>query len=644
MRRSSQCRVWGATGLATGAVLLLASCAATNPQPQQFRSFFVPPARPSKVLSPEPISDPPGLAAAGLVPSSLNPALDLYAYETPSRATSLPMLPRPADGEFAIRQADEHFNAGKRAFQEGRTLDSRREFNRAIEVLLSTPENIGDRTQVERHLEELADAIYKYDLDQQNAATGSPDQVSYEKRPLDEILESTFPVEPSLRNRVKEQIQATASQLPLEESDAVVSYINFFASDRGKRILGAGLRYSGRYKPMIERILEEEGVPQELIFLAQAESGFQPRALSRALCMGLWQFAKFRGNEYGLKQTASTDDRMDPEKATRAAAHHLHDLYSHFGDWYLAMAAYNCGPQCVDRAVARTGYADFWTLRRMGVLPQETANYVPAILAMTIIAKNAKDYGLDNVEFEPPLEYDTVQLSSSTHLALVAAALDRPVSEIRDLNPAVMRTVAPAGYDLHVPKGTLAQLAVAFDAVPSSHRDSWRVHRVEPGDSFATIAKRYGASPLQLSGVNADTLPEAGGFVAVPVSYPGDRVAAKPAVAKTVGAARPGSKLPLRPAVPTSASAKSAPSKSAAAKAAVKPAAPQTSTARPGAGKLPGTAQNGPAPNGPGQNGAARQKGAPSKSSSASRPASNRPVAASPKTNLKTQAHRGARA
>ncbi len=363
---------------------------------------------------------------------------------------------------------------------------------------------------------------------------------------------------------------------------------------------------------MIERILAEEGVPQELIFLAQAESGFQPRALSRALCMGLWQFAKFRGNEYGLKQTAATDDRMDPEKATRAAAHHLHDLYSHFGDWYLAMAAYNCGPQCVDHAVARTGYADFWTLRRLGVLPQETANYVPAILAMTIIAKNAKDYGLDNVDFEPPLEYDTVQLSSSTHLALVAAAVDRPVSEIRDLNPAVMRTVAPAGYDLHVPKGTLPQLANAFDAVPVSHRDSWRVHRVEPGDSFATIAKRYGTRPrCKSSGVNADTLPEAGGFVAVPLSYPGDRVVAKAATKTAVGPAKPGSKLPVR------ATAPAAVSKTAATKSIVKPAAPQTSTARPAASK-PGTALNVPA-----QNGAAKQKGAPSKSAGIVRPSSS---------------------
>jgi len=645
MCRSGQSRVWVAAGVTTGAVLLLASCATTNPQPQQFRSFFVPPARTAKVLAPEPLAEPPGLPQGLTVP-----ALDLYAYETPSRTSSLPSLPRPADGEFVIRQADERFNAGKRALQEGRTADSRREFNRAIEILLAAPENMGDRTQVERRLEELADAIYKYDLDQQ-AAAGSSDPVSYEKRPLDEILEATFPVEPTLRDRVKEQIQATASQLPLQETDAVISYINFFTSERGKRILAAGLRYSGRYKAMISRVLADEGVPQELIFLAQAESGFQPRARSWALCVGLWQFEKSRGREYGLMQTASTDDRMDPEKATRAAAHHLHDLYSHFGDWYLAMAAYNCGPQCVDRAVARTGYADFWALRRLGVLPQETANYVPAILAMTIIAKNAKDYGLDNVEFAPPLEYDTVQLSSSTHLALVAAALDRPVSEIRELNPAVMRTVAPGGYALHVPKGTLPQLAAAFEAVPSSHRDTWRVHRVEAGDSFTTIAKRYGTTPGQVSIANADALPDAGSFVAIPVSYPIDRTldraAAKPsAVAAGKTGVKPGVKLASSSIAARTAAA---PAKLSTAKAVVKPAAPASPAAK------PGTAQTG----------TAKQKNVPAKSASISRPSSvpaaavagrvaasrsatprgaDPAVATARKTVPKTPAHRGTRA
>ena len=263
-----------------------------------------------------------------------------------------------------------------------------------------------------------------------------------------------------------------------------------------------------------------------MIFLAQAESGFLPQAVSNKLCVGLWQFAKFRGKEYGLEQTVSTDDRMDPEKATRAAARHLRDLYTHFGDWYLAMAAYDCGPACIDRAILRTGYADFWELRRLNVLPLETANYVPAILAMIVVAKNAQDYGLGSIEYDRPLEYETLELQSPTHLALAAAAVDRPVSELKELNPALIRLVAPSGYSIHLPKGSLAQFQLALDAVPAAKRDSWRVHRVEPGDTFASLAKRYNTTPAVLQAANRDETPEPGAFAAIPVSYPIDRKAA----------------------------------------------------------------------------------------------------------------------
>jgi membrane-bound lytic murein transglycosylase D len=266
-----------------------------------------------------------------------------------------------------------------------------------------------------------------------------------------------------------------------------------------------------------------EGIPQELIFLAQAESAFQPRAISRALCVGIWQFERHTGAEYGLIPGAAVDDRMDPEKATHAAAHHLHDLYTHFGDWYLAMAAYNCGQACIDRAVARTGYADFWELRRLNVLPAETANYVPAILAMTIVAKNAKEYGLEEVAPEPALEYDRIELEAATHLALVAAAIDRPLSELKDLNPAVLHLVAPAGYTLNVPKDTRGLVEEAFQAVPASHRDTWRIHRVESGDTLATIARKYSTTPLLLASANREELPDIGRLVAIPASYPTDR-------------------------------------------------------------------------------------------------------------------------
>jgi len=539
----------------TAAAIALCSCAATAP-PKQFRTFFVPPAQPGKPQAKPALIDPP------------NVTLAWYANETPNLSPALQVIARPSDVDFLIKKADDRFAAGKRAFQEGRIEEGRKQFDRVLEVLLTTPENVPDRARLERHTDELIEQIYRYDVDQ-SSDPQEDQEVRFEKSPLDEILQMTFPIDPSLRHKVQEQIRVTASQLPLEQNDAVVSYINFFSSPRGKKILAYGLRRSGRYKPMILKILREEGVPEELIFLAQAESGFVPRAMSRALCVGVWQFAAFRGKEYGLNQTPSTDDRMDPELATRAAARHLHDLYNHFGDWYLSMAAYNCGPGCVDHAIQRTGYADFWQLRRMNVLPKETANYVPAILAMTIIGKNAKDYGLDDLEMEQPLEYDTIELSSPTHMALIADAIDRPLTELKELNPAVLRSVAPAGTTLHVPKGLLPGVEAAFSVVPANRRDAWRVHRVNGEDSFATLAKRYGTGADLVSSANHDVLPEAGSLVVIPAAYPGDRVPVRstpriaaryrPPAKKAVASAsnkRPKTRAAAPPAkIPTKASA-----------------------------------------------------------------------------------------
>jgi membrane-bound lytic murein transglycosylase D len=497
----------------------------------------LPPSLAASIPPVQPITEPPVLMAG------------VYANETPDFGSSLKVLPRSTDTEFILRRAEDRYTAGKKAIEEGRTEDARKEFDKAIEILLNAPEDTAERPRLERRLQEMIDAIYRYDAGELGANEPATEAAA-DGRPIDDLLEMTFPVDPSLRNKVREQIQATVSQLPLEESDAVISYINYFSSPRGKASLEAGLRRSGRYKPMIQRILAEEGLPQELIFLAQAESGFAPKAVSNKLCVGLWQFLKSRGEEYGLQVTPSVDERMDPEKATRAAARHLHDLYAHLGDWYLAMAAYDCGPGCIDHAVARTGYADFWSLRRLNVLPKETSNYVPVILAMIIVSKNAKDYGLDEIEPDSPLAYDTVELEAPTSLALAAAAVDRPIAELKELNPALLKSVAPGGYQLRLPGGTLEQLEEAFAVIPPNQRDSWRVHRVESGDTAASLAKRYGATAEMIASVNRGEIPEPGAFAAIPVAYPGDRVPVKRAPAKGAVAAKSGSPSVVRVKAP----------------------------------------------------------------------------------------------
>ncbi len=180
----------------------------------------------------------------------------------------------------------------------------------------------------------------------------------------------------------------------------------------------------------------------------------------------------------------------------------------------------------------RTGHADFWELRRRNALPKETANYVPAILAMVIMSKNAAEYGIGDIDFEPAVTYDSLELQTPTHIGLVAAALDRSVSELKELNPSLIRSVTPAGFTLRVPKGQLPQLEAALKVIPADRRDSWGVHRVEPGDTFAAVAKRYGTTADLLSSANHDELPETGMFAAVPVSYPGDRALPVKAKAK----------------------------------------------------------------------------------------------------------------
>jgi membrane-bound lytic murein transglycosylase D len=410
-------------------------------------------------------------------------------------------------------------------------------------VLLSAPDTLPDRPRLESELDQIADTIYHYDLEGLGAAASEQPEVVYDKSPLDSILDMTFPTDPNLRPKVKEEIEATVSQLPLQENDAVLSYVHYFSTERGRNVLLGGLRRSGRYRPLVQRILDDEGVPQELIYLAQVESGFLPRARSNKQAVGMWQFVQFRGRQYGLMQGPGTDDRLDPEKATRAAAKHLHDLYAMFGDWYLAMAAYNCGPGCVQRAVERTGYADFWELRRLNVLPHETANYVPLIVALTIMAKNPKDYDLENLDADRPMEYETIDLDTPTSMALIADAADRPVSEIQDLNPALLKGAAPAGYQMRVPKGSLATVKMALDLVPASHRADWRIHRVVAGETLAEIAHRYSTPLAALTSANqraalnesGSEAPVAGDMLVVPAASHVARTTVRTAVASSHG-------------------------------------------------------------------------------------------------------------
>ncbi len=321
--------------------------------------------------------------------------------------------------------------------------------------------------------------------------------------------EGAGPVDPGLRNSAEGELQQVAHDLPMTVNDIVLSYLNFFQTTRGRAIVETGLRRAGRYRPMIQQALREEGLPSDLMYMAQAESAFQPQALSRAGARGLWQFMSFRGKQYGLDHSLWIDDRQDPEKATHAAAHHLRDLYEMFGDWYLVMAAYNSGPGTVQHAVERTGYADFWQLYTLNVLPKETRNYVPIILALTLIAKDPARYGID-VQPEPPLQTDIAKPGHALDLRLVSDALDVDVDTLRELNPELLRLTTPSdpGFVLRLPAGTADRFSTEMAAIPAEKWLNWRQHRVEEGETLASVAQKFrvtAASLVEANGLNDGT-------------------------------------------------------------------------------------------------------------------------------------------
>ena len=217
-----------------------------------------------------------------------------------------------------------------------------------------------------------------------------------------------------------------------------------------------------------------------------------------------------RGAGYGLHHNMYVDDRQDPEKSTRAAARHLKDLYNQFGDWYLAMAAYNSGPGTVQAAVKRTGYADFWELYNRNVLPKETKNYVPIILAATLMAKNPTQYGLDSVEMDKPDHYDTVAIDYPVDLRLVSDCVGVSPSDLQDMNPSLLRLSTPrmGPFQLHIPAGTKEQFETAIAAVPPDKRLWWRYHTVHAGETIVTLARSYHTTAKQIEEANHLDNPE----------------------------------------------------------------------------------------------------------------------------------------
>ena len=410
----------------------------------------------------------------------------------PIQAEAKPAPPSDPVADL-IAKVETEYQAGQQEYTNGHNDIAKQHFTQAFNLLQGSPANVRSDQRFQREMDRVLEGMNNIELSAlQTEPPPAEAQQKSEPAPIDEANEvSNYPVDPNVKAKAAAEIKATHSDLPLMLTDQVASYINYF-SNRGRGTLEHALERSGRYRDMIERTLKEEGVPQDLIYLAQAESGFHPYAVSRAGARGIWQFMGSRARAYDLHRDSWVDERQDPEKSTRAAARHLKDLYNQFGDWYLAMAAYNSGPGTVQSAVKRTGYADYWELWKRNVLPKETRNYVPIILAVTIMAKNPGQYDLESIVPDHAITYDTVKINYPVDLRLVAEAVDTTVDELQDLNPSLLRMVTPKGhYDLHLPAGTSQKYQTAIAAIPPDMRVWWRLHNVQSGDTLMSVARHY---------------------------------------------------------------------------------------------------------------------------------------------------------
>jgi membrane-bound lytic murein transglycosylase D len=433
-----------------------------------------------------------------------------------------PIIPlaRPDGVSRLIAWGEAAYQAGLLEFKAGHPSHAQRDFDAAIKGLAASGFDIQNDPRMAPLYNRILESAHAYEL---AAATETDSFVEPPSvpAPIDEIAAMEVAPDPALRALATHALARVPHDLPIVVNDTVLSYLNFFRSTRGRAIVESGLRRGGRYQDMIRRVFREEGLPQDLIYLAQAESGFQPQALSKAGARGIWQFMAWRGREYGLQKSWWVDDRQDPEKSTRAAARHLRDLYGQFGDWYLAMAAYDCGPGNVSKGIERTGYADFWELYKRNVLPKETKNYVPIILGFMLAAKNAQQFGIE-IQPESPLRADLVRPGSPIDLRLVAESLDVDLDTLRTLNPSLLRMVTPADeeFELRLPEGMGARFDKEIaEAIPRDKWVSWRRYTVGDGETLTQLARKFKVTSqaiAQANSIEPDAELEAGTKVIIP--------------------------------------------------------------------------------------------------------------------------------
>jgi membrane-bound lytic murein transglycosylase D len=363
---------------------------------------------------------------------------------------------------------------------------------------------------------------------------GASQEEAFLEKPVDELPPVIRPSQEEIRKKVilewKELQKGLASEsevsndMPLVINDQVEYFLDYFQTKMPKRF-SLWLSRSGRYIPMIKKILNEQGLPEDLVYLAMIESGFSNKAYSRAQAAGMWQFIRETGQRYGLKVNSWVDERKDPIKSTQAAARHLSDLFKRFGSWYLAAAGYNAGEGKITRALAMYEAETYWdiTAEHCNYIKDETKQYVPKMIAAALIAKEPEKYGFHNLSYQHPLSYEEVTLPAAVELKDVASASGVEVSQLLDLNPELRRWITPPGeseYRLRIPPGSKERLMENYAQLTKPKpRTVYARHQVKKGERFSAIARKYGVKANTIARVNRiklTTNPAAGTLLLIP--------------------------------------------------------------------------------------------------------------------------------
>lgn len=446
-------------------------------------------------------SSPRAILRAAVFAAFALSSTTLYAQiPAGSSARSIPTEVEKMDARVQqlIAQAEARFKEGELHLKAGERDQAREKFDKAVDVILEAGMDVRASQRLQTYYLELVERVYRLEVPQQNAprtelARSVPVNFTGQYQPQpDEPQEAGFKqqkFEPAAGDELSKvilnetetnvspddvaqiDIAKNAIDFPFETNALIQGYINYYQG-RGRSTMEAGLRRSGQFMTMARKIFREEGVPEDITWLGQIESAWRVMARSPVGASGLWQFMPGTGQTYGLRQTAWVDERYSFEKATRASARYLKDLYNHFGDWQLAMAAYNTGQGNIDRAISRAGSRSFWNI--FPYIAQETRNYVPNILAAMVIAKNPAKYGFPTARPDAPLSYDVVQVPTATSLNLIAQTTNVSTEYIRMLNPELKRDTTPRGesYQVRIPAGKANQFVAALKGIPVEKREA----------------------------------------------------------------------------------------------------------------------------------------------------------------------------